>query len=97
MNILLQTPSSFPNGAAVFAGPYYSYKFSGNQANSQLDFKNIYHRNEAGINYGVELRLSSIRFGVTLRQELTNFTRSKNEDGAYIRNRSFFTTLGYVF
>ena len=96
-NILLQTASSFPGGAAVFAGPYYSHKFNGNQANSQLDFKNIYYRNEAGINYGIELRLSSIRLGVTRRHGLTNFTRTKNEDGAYIQNRSFFTALGYTF
>jgi len=97
LNLLLQTRSSSSGGGAFFAGPYYSYKFSGNQRSSSLDFENLYYRNEAGINYGVELRLASFRLGVTRRHGFTNFTRVKNDDGAYIRNRSFFTTLGYVF
>jgi hypothetical protein len=109
LNFLLQTSPSDVAGVAVFVGPYYSYKFSGNQDLAPLDpsiphpaieppnFTNLYYRNEAGLNYGVELRVSSFRVGVVRRQALTNFTREKNVDGAHIRNRSFFGTLSYDF
>jgi len=97
LNLVLQTSSSSSAGFAVFAGPYYSYKFNGKQGNSSLDFGNIYYRNEAGINWGFEMRVSSIRIGLTRRQAFTNFTRTKNEDGAHIRNRGVFATLSYDF
>ena len=97
LNLLLQTSPSEMGGFAVFAGPYYSYKLSGKQGNSPLDFDGLYYRNEAGLNFGVELRISSIRLGVVRRQAFTNFTRTKNEDGAYIRNRSVFANLSYDF
>ena len=97
LNLLLQTPSSSIAGAAVFAGPYYSYKFNGRQGGVALDFENLFYREEVGINYGIELRVSIIRIGVTRRQAFTNFTRMKNEDGAHIRNRSYFTSLSFMF
>jgi len=97
LNFLLQTSSSEMGGFAVFAGPYYSYALSGKQGKSPLDFDALYCRNEAGLNYGVELRVLSYRIGVVRRQALTNFTREKNGDGAHVRNRSFFTTLSYDF
>jgi hypothetical protein len=97
LNFLLQTSSSEMGGLAVFAGPYYSYRFDGKQGNSSLDFDGLYYRNEAGLNYGVEVRLFSIRVGVTGRQALTDFTREKNADDAHIRNRSVFVTLSYDF
>jgi hypothetical protein len=97
LNLLLQTSLSEINGFAVFAGPYYSYRFSGKQGNSSLDFENIYCRNEAGLNFGAELRILSIRLGVVRRQALTDFTRAKNDDGAHIRNRSVFVSLSYDF
>jgi hypothetical protein len=64
---------------------------------SPLDFENIYHRNEVGLNYGIELRVLSIRIGVSQRQAFTNLTRTKNDNGAYLRNRSVFATLSYDF
>jgi hypothetical protein len=99
LNILLQTPSASLNSAsaAVFVGPYYRRILSGQQNNSALDFDNLFYRNEGGLNYGVDLRLAHIRIGVTSRYTFTNFTRTKNEDGAYLRNRSVFATLSYVF
>ena len=97
LNILLQTPSSFSTGAAVFVGPYYKYHFSGKQDDSSLDFDNLYYRNEGGINFGVEARLAFIRMGVTSRRAFTNFTRTKNEDGANLRNRGVFYTVSYIF
>jgi hypothetical protein len=112
LNFVLQQSPSEIAGVAVFAGPYYSYKFSGKQDFAPLDpsiphpaietpknyfFTNLYYRNEAGINYGLEMRVFTIRVGVTRRQALTNFTREKNGDGAHIRNRSVFTTLSYDF
>jgi len=105
LNILLQTPSSSSASAAIFAGPYYRHFFSGKQNNSPLVFDNLilcyfgdrYYRNEGGFNYGVELRVAHIRLGITSRQALTNFSRTKNEDGAYLRNRSVFATISYAF
>jgi len=97
LHFLLQTPPSLAGRAAVFAGPYYSRKLNGKQEKISLDFDNLYYRNEAGISYGVELQVSRIRLGVTRREAFTNFTRTKNDDGAYIRNRSVLATLSYVF
>ena len=97
LNILLQTPPSATMSAAVFVGPYYKHNFSGKQLDSSLDFDNQFYRNEGGFNFGIELRVVHIRMGVTSRQALTNITRVKNEDGAYLRNRSIFYTVSYVF
>jgi len=97
VSLMLQTPSTSSVGAAIFAGPYYSYRFNGAQGCSSLDFENLFHRNEIGINYGVELRVAFIHIGVTRRQAFTNFTRLPNNDDAHIRNRAVFMTLGYTF
>ena len=97
LNLLLQTAPSEVAGVAIFAGPYYSYKLNGKQEKIPLDFENLYDRNEAGLNYGVEMRISHFRLGVTRRFAFTNFTRTKNEDGAHIRNRSMFMNLSYDF
>jgi hypothetical protein len=97
LNILLQTQSSSSIGAGIFAGPYYRRLFNGKQNGSSLDFDNHYYRNEGGLNYGIELRVAHIRIGFTGRQAFTNFTRTKNADGAYLRNRSAFATLSYIF
>ena len=97
LNLILQTSPSEVAGVAVFAGPYYKYVLSGKQGNSSLDLENLFFRNEAGLNYGVEMRVMNIRIGITSRQAFTDFTRTKNEDGAHIRNRSVFATLSYYF
>ena len=97
LNLLLQTRSSSSGGAAIFVGPYYSYRFCAKQGDSKLDFDHLYHRSEMGINWGLEFRISYLRLGITRRDAVTNFTRFRNEDEAHIRNRTFFVTLGYVF
>ena len=97
LNLLLQVNSALSTGAALFAGPYYSYKFSGKQGSEPLDFDNLYRRNEFGLNWGVELHLSYIRIGATCRTAFTHFTRTANEEGAHIRNSVIFFTLGYTF
>lgn len=97
LNIVLQTPRSSPVGIALFAGPYYSYRFAGSQGGSSLNFNDQFYRNEVGLNYGVELRASVIRIGVTRRQAFTHFNRMPNEENANIRNRAVFMTLGYGF
>ena len=97
LNLMLQTPPSSPAGVALFVGPYYSYRFSGKQAGSALDFDQLFYQNEAGINFGIEVRLSILHIGFAQRQAFTNFTRLPNEDGAHIRNRAMFTTLSFLF
>jgi hypothetical protein len=97
LNFLLQSKASYSGSYAIFAGPYYSYKFSGKQGNAAIDFDNLYYRNEAGINFGVEIRVFPLCIGFTGRQAFTDFTRVKNDDGAHIRNRSAFATLSYRF
>ena len=97
LNLLLQTSSSSPSGLAIFAGPYYSYRFKGKQGKEQLDFDNLYYRNEAGLNLGLEIRVVKFRMGLTYRNALTNFSRTKNADGAYLRNKTLYLNLGYLF
>ena len=97
LNLLLQSPASLSNGAAIFAGPYYSYKLKGMQNSVQLDFDNMFNRDEVGLNWGLELWVFNFRLGFTSRSALTNFSRIKNADGAHIRYKTFYVTLGYVF
>jgi len=103
LNFVLQTSYSnegddFGAGKlAVFIGPYYSYKFDGKQGKQQLDFKNIFNREEMGINWGFEIQVTKLRLGFTSRNALTNFTQTKNTDNAHIRNNASYFTMGYVF
>jgi hypothetical protein len=97
LNFILQTSPAKEVSLALMAGPYYSYKFGGKQNDVKLDFDNIYKRHEVGINYGVEIRMVKFRLGVFERDALTNFSRIKNGDGAHIRNRAYYLTLGYNF
>jgi len=97
LNLMLQTEPSSSGIMAVFAGPYYSYKFIGKQGSDELDFANNYKREEIGLNMGFEMRILMMRLGVTYRNALTNFTQTKNADGAHIRNKTTYVTLGYNF
>jgi hypothetical protein len=97
LNLLLQTPPSSMSGAAIFAGPYYCYRLDGKQGGAQLDFENMFHREEIGLNMGFEMRVVKIRVGYTFRNALTNFSQTKNADGAHIRNRASYFTLSYTF
>jgi len=97
LNLLLQTQPSSTGSMAIFAGPYYSYKLKGQQKGAQLDFDNDFKREEVGLNMGFEMSVLMMRLEFTFRNALTNFTRTKNADGAHIRNRATFVTLGYKF
>ena len=97
LHLMLQSNPSGVGVLAIFAGPYYSYKFSGKQGKKSLDFENIFRREEAGISFGAEMRVSNICLGVTYRNGLTNFSRAKNADNAHIRNRATFAHLGFLF
>jgi len=97
LNIVLQTPSSMWQVMAVFAGPYYNYKFAGTQGGTQLDFKNVFNREEIGLNWGVEIKLAWLRLGYTHRIAFTDFSQTKNIDNAHIRNRASYFTLGFAF
>jgi len=97
LNFVLQTQPSSSGVVAIYAGPYYSYKFKGKQGDTQLDFENIFRRDETGFNYGAEIRIVKLRLGITHRNALTNFSRMKYPDGAHIRNRATYVSLGYLF
>ena len=97
LNLLLQTQSSQLSSFGIFAGPYYSYKLGGKQDGVNLDFENMFYRDEVGYNFGVELRVFNLRVGFTHRRALTNFSRTKNVDEAYMRNRTSYVSFGYLF
>ena len=97
LNFVLQTPASSSAGLSVYAGPYYSYKFKGKQGKAQLDFDSMYKREEVGLNIGMEMRVVNLRVGLTFRNAYTDFSRIQNVDGAQIRNKTTFATLGYIF
>ena len=96
-DFVLQTPPSGMGGFDVFVGPYYNYKFAGKQGGAALDFKNLYNREEAGLHYGIEIKIAYIRIGFARRTAFTNFTQAKNADGAHLRNRASYATLGLTF
>ena len=97
LNIALQTDPSMTSGFSIFTGPYYNYKFAGTQGDAKLDFNSMYNRQEAGLNYGFEIKLAYLVFAYTYRNALTNFTQTKNADGAHIRNRKSYVTLSITF
>ena len=97
LNLVLQTPPTMWQVVAFFAGPYYNYKFAGTQGGAQIDFKNIFNREEIGLNWGVEMKLAYLRMGYTHRIAFTDFSQTKNADGAHIRNRVSYFTLGFAF
>ena len=95
LNLVVQSQPVQLNGVAAFAGAYYSYRFSGKQGASELDFDNGFNRNEFGINFGYDIRLNPISLGLTFRRAFTNFSHNKNSDGSHLRNRALFVTLNY--
>jgi len=97
LNFVVQTNPTMISGLAFIAGPYYSYKLAGTQGNTQIVFKNVFNREEIGLNLGFELKLAYIRIGYTHRIALTNFSQIKNDDGAHIRNRASYATIGFTF
>ena len=107
LNLMLQTPPSMWQSIAVFAGPYYSYKFAGTQGGNKIfvdipnpwgpDLLNGFKREEIGLNWGIELKLAYLRLGYTHRIAFTDFSQTKNADGAHIRNRASYFTLGLAF
>ena len=101
LNIVFQTDPSQPAGVGFFLGPYYRYRISGKHDGVALDFKDEFHRDEIGINFGAELRVSRFFLGITSRQAFSDFSRIKKPFGidveSHIRNRSLFTTFGYLF
>ena len=97
VSVMLTASENDPFSVGPFIGVYYSYKFNGQQNNAKLDFVNLYHREEMGLNIGFEIRIINTRFGYTQRRAFTNFTQTKNADGAHIRNRASFFSLGYFF
>ena len=97
LNLVYQTANSSMFCVDIFIGGYFSHKFSGKQGSNNLDFTNLYYRNEGGINFGFDLQLAMIRLGYVNRSALTDFTRSKNVDNAHIQNRASYFTLTYIF
>jgi len=97
LNLVIQSSSSSTIGIATFIGPYYDYKLKGQQGGAQIDFENDYNREEFGINVGCEMWIGKIRLGFTSRSAFTDFSRTKNNDGAHLRYRTSFATLGFKF
>ena len=84
-------------GFDLFIGGYYSYHFDGKQGNEKIDFENTFNRQEGGFTYGLGMSLGSVKIGFTGRNALTNFTKSANDNNAYLRNRTNYFTLTYLF
>ena len=97
LSLVFQTPEKSFWGFDLFAGGYYSYRFSGKQGSENLDFANSYHRNECGITFGVGFNLKPFKFGSTRRIALTDFSQKPNADNAHLRNWTNYFTIMYMF
>jgi hypothetical protein len=84
-------------GVDLLFGGYYSHRLTGKQSKETLDFKNIFNRDEGGLTLGFGLFVKPFRIGFTSRIALTNFTKSTNTDNAYIKNRTNYFTITYIF
>jgi len=95
LNLVLQSKNP-TGGVDVFVGSYYSYRLNGKQGTEPLDFS-TFNRSEWGINWGFSFLAGPVKIGYTNRSALTNFTLQPNSDNAYVRNRTGFITLGWIF
>ncbi len=95
LNLVLQSKNP-TEGVDVFVGSYYSYRLNGKQGTEPLDF-NTFNLSEWGINWGFSFLAGPVKIGYTNRSALTNFTLQPNSDNAYVRNRTGFITLGWIF
>jgi len=95
--VLQYVKDDFSTSADMFLGGYYSVRFGGNMGKEKIDFENIFNRRESGITYGIGLFVRPFKIGYTWRRALTNFTQSPNDDNAYIRNRTNYFTISYIF
>jgi len=95
LNLVLQSKNP-TGGVDVFVGSYYSYRLNGKQGSQPLDFS-TFNRSEWGINWGFSFLAGPVKIGYTNRSALTNFTLQPNSDNAYVRNRTGFITLGWIF
>ena len=84
-------------GVDISLGGYYSYKFNGRQAHRKMDFADKYYRNEGGLTWGFGMRINKVRMGYTARYALTDMARSRNSEGAGIRNHASYFTVSYIF
>ena len=95
LNLVLQSINP-TGGVDVFVGSYYTYRLNGKQGTEPLDF-NTFNRSEWGINWGFSFLAGPVKIGYTNRSALTNFTLQPNGDNAYVRNRTGYFTLGWIF
>lgn len=97
VNLVIGTPPLIPVGLELMLGGYYKHVFSGSLGRAKMDFNNAFYRNEAGLSWGVALKLAPISVGVRVRYALTNFTRERTAEGAHIRNRTTTLNVTYRF
>ena len=97
VSLVLQTPEYFFFGWDVFFGGYYSYRLGGKQGREKIDFENAFNRGEGGLNFGIGFYYKPVIIGVTARMALTNFTQSVDVNNAYLRNRTMYLTMRYMF
>ena len=95
LNVQIGTPRdvNIPVRAFGFAGGYYRYNFAGFNDGMELDYTNIYDRNELGINWGIGVDLFKFQFAFTHRSALTDITQQ--ETNIFARENTF--TIGYRF
>lgn len=95
MNLVLQSGERM-GSFDFFAGPYYRYRLKA-KVGEQMIGEGRFRKDEWGINYGVRVSLGPFIVGATSRSALTNLTFEPNVDGAHLRNRSAYLTLGFRF
>ena len=96
LNLVVQTKDASA-GFDVFVGPYYSLLLNGKQGKEALDFDNTFNDIEWGINWGVGIKMGHFKIGYSYKSAITSFTKQVNADNAYIKNRTNFVTIGWIF
>ena len=97
LSLVLQTPEYMFFGGDLFFGGYYSYHLGGKQDGEKLNFENTFNRTEAGLTFGFGWYMKPFSIGITGRTALTDFTKIPNANNVHLRNRTFYTTMRYMF
>lgn len=95
LNLQIGTPSNtdIPFRAFLFAGGYYRYNFAGLDNGVDLNYDQVYSRNEYGMSWGIGFDIFNFQIAYTHRR---SFTGIKQNDSMVLARENMIS-LGYTF
>ena len=98
VSLVLQTVQRM-HGADFFIGAFYSHRLRGTHGGSEIDFAQMFNRQETGLTFGFGFWAGPFRIGYTNRFGLTSFNQNRiaEHGNANLRNRTNYFTVTFLF